>query len=62
MNFQLAGLHRRRRQDAERHPTLEEFEQQTGITVNYTDDVNDNAEFFAKVQPARRPARPSGAT
>jgi spermidine/putrescine transport system substrate-binding protein len=26
------------------------FEQQTGITVRYTDDVNDNSEFFAKVR------------
>jgi spermidine/putrescine transport system substrate-binding protein len=26
------------------------FEQQTGITVRYTDDVNDNSEFFANVR------------
>ena len=30
--------------------TLNVFEQQTGISVNYTDDVSDNAEFFAKVR------------
>jgi spermidine/putrescine transport system substrate-binding protein len=30
--------------------TLQTFEQRTGITVSYTDDVNDNAEFFAKVK------------
>ncbi len=30
--------------------TRDVFEQQTGITVKYTDDVNDNAEFFAKVR------------
>ncbi len=30
--------------------TLQVFQQQTGITVEYTDDVNDNAEFFAKVR------------
>lgn len=30
--------------------TLAVFQQQTGITVDYTDDVNDNAEFFAKVR------------
>ena len=30
--------------------TLREFERRTGITVAYTDDVSDNAEFFAKVQ------------
>jgi len=31
-------------------PTLEEFEDQTGITVNYVTDVNDNSEFFEKVR------------
>lgn len=31
-------------------PTLEEFQKQTGITVTYTEDVNDNNEFFAKVR------------
>ena len=30
--------------------TLAVFQEQTGITVDYTDDVNDNAEFFAKVR------------
>ena len=30
--------------------TRDVFEQQTGITVKYTDDVNDNAEFFAKIR------------
>ena len=30
--------------------TLSVFEQQTGISVSYTDDVNDNAEFYAKVK------------
>jgi spermidine/putrescine transport system substrate-binding protein len=30
--------------------TLQRFEQQTGIKVSYTDDVNDNDEFFAKVK------------
>ncbi|WP_371406218.1 spermidine/putrescine ABC transporter substrate-binding protein [Kribbella sp. NBC_00662] len=31
-------------------PTLEDFQKQTGITVTYTADVNDNAEFYAKVR------------
>jgi len=31
-------------------PTLQEFEDETGITVNYTTDVNDNTEFFEKVR------------
>ena len=30
--------------------TFETFERQTGISVSYTDDVNDNAEFYAKVR------------
>jgi spermidine/putrescine transport system substrate-binding protein len=31
-------------------PTLKAFEEQTGITVSYTEDVNDNNEFYAKVR------------
>ena len=31
--------------------TVPEFEKKTGITVKYTEDVNDNVEFFGKVQP-----------
>src|SRR3954451_22525636 len=30
--------------------TVSVFTQQTGISVQYTDDVNDNAEFYAKVK------------
>jgi len=30
--------------------TIKVFEEQTGIDVSYTDDVSDNAEFFAKVR------------
>ena len=30
--------------------TFATFERETGITVNYTDDVNDNSEFYAKVR------------
>lgn len=32
-------------------PTIDEFTRQTGITVNYTEDYNDNDEFYAKVRP-----------
>jgi spermidine/putrescine transport system substrate-binding protein len=31
--------------------TIPEFEEATGISVDYTEDVNDNNEFFGKVQP-----------
>jgi spermidine/putrescine transport system substrate-binding protein len=32
------------------YPTLEDFEDQTGIAVTYNTDVNDNNQFFAKVR------------
>ena len=31
--------------------TIPEFEDSTGLSVKYTEDVNDNTEFFGKVQP-----------
>jgi spermidine/putrescine transport system substrate-binding protein len=31
--------------------TVPEFEKETGLTVKYTEEVNDNNEFFGKVQP-----------
>ncbi|MFF8879721.1 polyamine ABC transporter substrate-binding protein [Streptomyces flaveolus] len=34
-----------------RHPTLDAFTQRTGIKVKYTEDINDNNEFFGKIQP-----------
>lgn len=37
--------------DDGRHPTLDAFTESTGITVNLREDVNDNAEFDAKVRP-----------
>ncbi|MEU9380974.1 spermidine/putrescine ABC transporter substrate-binding protein [Streptomyces sp. NPDC048279] len=33
------------------HPTLDAFRKRTGITVKYTEDINDNDEFFGKIQP-----------
>ncbi|MFC9844527.1 spermidine/putrescine ABC transporter substrate-binding protein [Streptomyces sp. NPDC060223] len=33
------------------HPTLDAFTKRTGITVKYTEDINDNAEFFGKIKP-----------
>lgn len=43
--------------DTEKHGTLEAFTEATGIKVKYTEDVNDNVEFFGKVKPqlAMRP-------
>jgi spermidine/putrescine transport system substrate-binding protein len=33
------------------HPTLESFEKETGITVNYKQVINENETFFATIQP-----------
>jgi spermidine/putrescine transport system substrate-binding protein len=31
--------------------TVDEFQDETGLSVKYTEEVNDNVEFFGKVQP-----------
>ncbi|GAB7030682.1 spermidine/putrescine ABC transporter substrate-binding protein [Streptomyces sp. NPDC021749] len=36
--------------DGKHHPTLDRFTRRTGIAVKYTEDINDNDEFFGKVQ------------
>ena len=33
-----------------KHPTLDAFTKKTGIKVDYFEDINDNATFFAKIQ------------
>ncbi|MGW3951985.1 polyamine ABC transporter substrate-binding protein [Streptomyces sp. NPDC004752] len=33
------------------HPTLDAFARRTGIKVKYTEDINDNNEFFGKIKP-----------
>jgi spermidine/putrescine transport system substrate-binding protein len=38
-------------EDEKSRPTLDAFTKQTGIKVNYTEDYNDNDEFYAKVRP-----------
>jgi spermidine/putrescine transport system substrate-binding protein len=42
------------------HPTLERFERQTGIEVEYVTDVNDNAEFFGIVRNQLAACEPTG--
>ncbi|WP_119295260.1 spermidine/putrescine ABC transporter substrate-binding protein [Streptomyces sp. YIM 130001] len=37
--------------DKNRRPTLEAFAERTGIKVKYTEDINDNSEFFGKIKP-----------
>ncbi len=41
-------------------PTLEKFEEETGITVEYTTDYNDNNEFFGIVRNQLADCQPTG--
>jgi spermidine/putrescine transport system substrate-binding protein len=50
LNFSNWPLYIDVSEDEQSRPTLEAFEQHSGIKVNYTEDVNDNAEFFGKVR------------
>jgi len=34
-----------------KHPTVAQFTKRTGIAVKYTEDINDNDEFFGKIRP-----------
>jgi spermidine/putrescine transport system substrate-binding protein len=36
--------------DATRFPTIEQFEKETGVKVNYLEDINSNEEFFGEIQ------------
>ncbi|WP_328886819.1 ABC transporter substrate-binding protein [Streptomyces sp. NBC_00316] len=38
-------------EDEKHRPTLEAFTKRTGIEVKYTEDINDNVEFFGKIKP-----------
>lgn len=40
------------------HPSLTEFTKKTGITVDYAEDINDNDQFFAKIQPQLASGKP----
>ena len=37
-------------EETKKYPTLEKFQEQTGITAQYFEDYNDNDEFYGKVQ------------
>ncbi|MCY0930562.1 spermidine/putrescine ABC transporter substrate-binding protein [Streptomyces sp. H27-H1] len=39
-------------EDESRRPTLAAFTEKTGIEVRYTEEINDNDEFFGKVSPS----------
>jgi spermidine/putrescine transport system substrate-binding protein len=32
------------------HPSLDQFQKKTGVHVQYTEDINDNASYFGKIQ------------
>ncbi|MFC8696082.1 PotD/PotF family extracellular solute-binding protein [Streptomyces parvus] len=38
-------------EDEKSRPTLQAFTKRTGIRVKYTEDINDNVEFFGKIKP-----------
>jgi spermidine/putrescine transport system substrate-binding protein len=42
------------------YPTLEKFQEETGITVEYTTDFNDNNEFFGIVRNQLADCQPTG--
>ncbi len=42
------------------HPTLQAFEEASGLTVNYTEDINDNDEFFGKIAPQLEAGQSTG--
>jgi spermidine/putrescine transport system substrate-binding protein len=46
--------------NAEKHPTLDRFTDQTGISVKYTEEINDNDEFFGKIHPAIQAGKEPG--
>jgi spermidine/putrescine transport system substrate-binding protein len=46
--------------DESRRPTLEAFQQASGIQVSYSEDINDNNEFFGKVQNQLSSCQPTG--
>ncbi len=45
---------------ASSHPTLTAFEKESGLTVDYTEDINSNEEFFGKIAPMLQAGQPTG--
>jgi spermidine/putrescine transport system substrate-binding protein len=48
------------RRGGRERPTLEAFEEQTGVRVDYTEDVTDNETFYAKISPQLAAGQPTG--
>ncbi|WP_436777730.1 polyamine ABC transporter substrate-binding protein [Yinghuangia sp. YIM S09857] len=47
-------------EDENAHPTLDAFTEETGISVKYTEEINDNDEFFGKIHPAIQAGKEPG--
>jgi spermidine/putrescine transport system substrate-binding protein len=50
LRFSNWTLYIDRNEKTKKSPTLEQFKQKTGVTVNYVEDINDNATYFGKIQ------------
>jgi spermidine/putrescine transport system substrate-binding protein len=46
--------------EGKRRPTLDAFQQRSGITVRYSETINDNDEFFGKIQGQLSTCQPTG--
>jgi spermidine/putrescine transport system substrate-binding protein len=46
--------------DENSYPTLAAFEQESGLEVNYTEDINSNGEFFGKISPQLEAGQSTG--
>jgi spermidine/putrescine transport system substrate-binding protein len=47
-------------EDTGGYPTLEAFTEETDIRVTYLEDINDNEEFFGRIQPDLAAGNPTG--
>ncbi len=46
--------------EGDKRPSLDAFQAKTGITVTYTEDINDNDQFFGKIQQQLAACQPTG--
>jgi spermidine/putrescine transport system substrate-binding protein len=47
-------------EDSNVRPTLDQFTDETGIAVSYTEDINDNDSFYARISPQLRAGQDTG--
>ena len=50
LRFSNWTLYIDRDEKTKKSPTLDQFKQKTGVTVQYFEDINDNATYFGKIQ------------